>query len=136
MPDVSAPQSVPEGEGASASMPFGAAQQFQAQNHALTSQGGGGSPPAGLTPGPGGPPGASMPPQSGPAQPPSQGSGPQPGGNGRLDMNAVFPPMPEMDLRNQMPWRDQLRTWAEGSPGASSLRLLADQIKDQRGPYR
>jgi hypothetical protein len=98
-----------------------------------------GAPPGGQTQGNAGP-GAASPitPQGsgapgGPTQPaPQQDQGQQQGGQGRLDMNQVFPPMPQMD--EQIPWRESLRNLASHPQAGPALKGLADQISQQHGP--
>ena len=58
---------------------------------------------------------------------------PQPDqGQARLDMNQVFPPMPEMD--QQLPWRQTLRVMAAHPQAGPALKSLADAIANQKGP--
>lgn len=58
---------------------------------------------------------------------------PQPDqGQARLDMNQVFPPMPE--LNQQLPWRESLRNLANHPDAGPALKSLADQIAGQKGP--
>lgn len=93
-----------------------------------------GAPPGPAQQGPGGSPqgGGAQQPQPGPPGGPTQPA-PQPDqGQGRLDMNQVFPPMPQ--LEPQIPWRESLRNLANHPDAGPALRGLADQISQQHGP--
>ena len=91
-----------------------------------------GAPPSGPTQGQAGPGGAqpTSPQQTGAPGGPTQ---PAPEDQGqRLDMNQVFPPMPELD--QQLPWRESLRNLANHPDAGPALKGLADQISKQHGP--
>ena len=111
-----------------ASMAEGQASGIQKDIKSVQSQGRGA--PKGGPPPPGGAPPQGQPPEGQHAQPPP----PNPQQNGRLDMNAVFPPMPEM--QQQQPWRDVLRTAAYHPDAGPALKNLADMISKQHGPLR
>lgn len=124
MADVSHDQPDP-----SAGMHDNSAMKLASTQQAVNTMGG---PPQGPTQGiagPGGTPSSQQTgtPQGGPTQP-----APQDQGSGRLDMNQVFPPMPE--LEQQLPWRESLRNLANHPQAGPALKGLADQIKDQNGP--
>lgn len=124
-------QGPPGGEGQNASIPFGDVSRFAQLKREVESTAGAAGPqfkpqqPTGQQQPPQGPPGA---PPGDVAQPPADLPGSQ-----RLDMNAVFPPMPEVN--HPPPWREQLRVFA-AQPGAAAHQRLADLIDRQHGPLK
>lgn len=104
--------------------------QFNADRQAIASAGGG-QPPQ-QPPMPQQPQQQAAPAQA--AQPAPQTQAPQQQQPGRLDLNSVFPPMPEMQSMDQVPWRQQLRTWAYHPQAGPALRKLASMIDKQHGP--
>lgn len=119
MPIVS--EDIPQTDGPNASMQQGQATQVGAMQHELASRTGTGSPT------PAAPPAGQAPPQQqgpppGPAQPEHQ----------RLDMNSVFPAMPQME--EKQPWRHMVRAWAAHPDAGPALNKLSEMIQNQRGP--
>jgi len=113
----------PEAPGPSGSMQFGEATESARLQHEVASRSGSGSPPP--SPAPMGAPT----PQGQPPAPPVQ---PAPDTGQRLDMNQVFPPMPE--LHQQFPWRDAIRAASYHPAAGPGLARFADQIQNQHGP--
>lgn len=129
-------EDVPSGEGQFASMQFGDATRMQQLQKEVQSRTGTSTP----TPQP--QPGATPPPGPGPQPQQSGGEIAQPSPPavpaGRLDLNQVFPPMPQ--LQPQQPWRQWLRSqadiWKDHPTAGSAWQRLAEMIKDQHGPLR
>lgn len=128
------PTSVPEDfadtTGPNASLEFGQAGDINALQQHFTPDAAAlqqqlqqpGRPPSQLTPA-GGVPGSGL--SSGPTAvqpPPTQG---------RMNMQQVFPPMPQLG-GPQPPWREQLRAFAAHPKAGPYLRMLAARIADQR----
>jgi len=122
-------EDVPEAPGPNASMQFGEATENARLQHEIASRtGSGGRPQPGPAPAP-------APPAQPPA-PPVQSSPPDNplNGQGRLDLNQVFPPLPQ--LNQSLNFRTVLRALAAhpALPGNSTIAQMADMIKDQKGP--
>src|SRR5215469_10385363 len=97
-------EQVPTGEGANSSIDYGQQTQAGRMQREMESRAGTAQSQAR---------GQAPPPQAAPPQPPTpQGpTQPEPQPQGRLSMDQVFPPMPE--LQQNMPWRDIIRQQAE-----------------------
>ena len=120
-------EDVVQAPGPHGDMNYGGASEMAAAQKSLQSQAGGGQPPQQAQPAA---PQAPQAPQP-PVQPQAQQQ-PQPDQGQRLDMNQVFPPMPEM--QPQYPWRGVIRAAAFHPQGGPALARLADAIQGQKGP--
>lgn len=126
-------EDIPSAPGPNGSMAFGQATESHRLQREIQSRIGNGNPPSsgGTQPPLPGP--AVVPPsQSGPAQPPVQPQPTAPVDQGRLDMNTVFPPMPE--IQPEFPWRNVIRAAAYHPLAGPALAHFADQIQNQHGP--
>lgn len=128
-------EDVPSAPGPNGSMPFGQATESARLQREIQSRTGNGNPPSsggtqGALPNPSAVPLSPQQPQV--PQPPVQPQAPAPVDQGRLDMNVVFPPMPEM--QPEYPWRNVIRAAAYHPLAGPALGHFADQIELQRGP--
>jgi hypothetical protein len=83
---------------------------------------------------PGAPPQQGQPPPPQPQGPPPSVTPVQPQPvDARLDPSAVFD-KPKAGQPPPQAWRDQLRQWAQHPQAGWGLQMLADAVKNQRGP--
>jgi hypothetical protein len=124
-------EDIPQTGGPNASLPLGEATQSARLAQELASTGRspqGGAP---LPPSPPAPTAPGAPPSPAQPAPAAPGAAPELGAS-RLDMNAIFPPMPE--LQQSAPWRQQIRDFAAHPQANLAVRRLGAEIGGQRGP--